>query len=87
MTHGATRRRRAHRRRHRRRVRGPLGHDDVGAAVEALDQLGEVLGLVGEVGLEHDDGVAARVARAARGLTAQGVDGRGVPDPRAAEHA
>ena len=46
-----------------------------------------MLGLIGEIGLEHDHGVAARIAGATRGLTAQCVDRGGVPDARATEHA
>src|SRR5450631_656254 len=42
--------------------------------------------LVREIGLEQDDRVASRIARAARRIAAQCVDGRGIADLAATEH-
>jgi len=58
----------------------------VGAAIEALDQLREMLGLIGKVCLQNHDCVATRIARAPRGLAAQGVDRGGVARSLAAEN-
>ncbi len=46
-----------------------------------------MLGLIGEIGLQQDDGVATRIARAPRRLAAERVHGGGVSDTRAAEDA
>jgi len=54
-----------------------LGHDEIGAALEALDELGQVLGLIGEIGLEGDHRVAARIACSRRHRAGQRIQ-RGV---------
>ena len=57
-----------------------LDRDDVRAALEALHQLGQVLGLVGEVGLHQHDGVAPRILRPIAGGPQQRLDGARVAD-------
>lgn len=53
---------------------GSLGDDEIGAPLEALDQLGQMFRLIGEVGLHHDHPVATRIPRATRDLARQGVE-------------
>ena len=46
-----------------------------------------MLGLIGEVGLEENDGVAPWIACPARGFAAEGVDGGRIAHARATEDA
>src|SRR5690606_28172941 len=57
------------------------GRNHVRAAFDPLDERRDLVRLFGEVGLEHDDGVAARVRRAPDRLPEQELDRRGVPLP------
>ena len=57
------------------RAGGSFGDDEIGAPLEALDQLGQMFRLVGEVGLHDDHPVAARIARATRHLPRERIEG------------
>ena len=44
-------------------ARARLGDDAIHAAVEALRELGKILGTIGEIALHHDHRIAPRIAR------------------------
>src|SRR3989337_2487799 len=68
---------------HRRRsLRNLLtGSNDIGATFEPLHQLGDVLGLIREVGLHYDRGVTTGVAGAPAYLAAELFQRVAVPLP------
>ena len=74
----------------RRRVlvrdRRTLGDDEIGASLEALDQLGQMFRLVGEVGLHDDHRVASRIASASRHLAAEHIEGTRIADMLGGAH-
>ena len=58
--------------------RRPLSHDDVRASLEPPGEFRQMLGLVSEVGLHHDHGVAPGILRASARLAREFVERMGV---------
>ena len=58
-----------------------LGHHDVRTSLESLDELGQVLGLVGEIALHQDHRIASRIPCSPGYLATQAVEGVGVALP------